>query len=341
MGVASPLRSRAMRCDVTAACLFLGMMFAGWGFAAESPLQKTTAIHGDELPLVSSMESEAAPHGQGNLYAPEVHRVEDRWIMWYGAQGKDGHDRIHAASSQDGRHWQKHGVVIDCGQANHVNDPTVVRVAGVWWMFYTEAKTAEDDQIAAATSNDGLQWQLRGIVLRPGQAGMWDSRKIGRPSVLHEHGRFRLWYDGQPSIIAGNTNSSAEATAKVGRAIGYAESTDGLQWQRREEPVWISGAGAIQVSRDGSSLIMVYESHAGTHWAMSSDGLAWQAQGLLAAAQGTDESSGHVTPFLHLEARTAETPRPSAVLYYGAASRPSWNFNRIASRTIEWPVRRP
>ena len=51
--------------------------------------------------------------------------------MWYGGQGRDGHDRIHLAESDDGVNWVRRGVVLDNGEANHVNDPSVVKVGNV------------------------------------------------------------------------------------------------------------------------------------------------------------------------------------------------------------------
>lgn len=38
-------------------------------------------------------ETEVAPHGKGNVYAPRVPRDGGRYRMWYGGQGRDGHDR--------------------------------------------------------------------------------------------------------------------------------------------------------------------------------------------------------------------------------------------------------
>src|SRR5688500_2809254 len=45
---------------------------------------------------------EAAPHGRGNVYAPDVLVEGGVYRMWYGAQGRDGHDRILYAESRDG-----------------------------------------------------------------------------------------------------------------------------------------------------------------------------------------------------------------------------------------------
>ena len=84
--------------------------------------------------LVPEGELQAAPHGKGNIYAAEVHREAGRWRMWFGAQAKDGHDRIHLAESEDGVTWKSLGVVLEDPDANHVNDPSVVKVEGQYWM---------------------------------------------------------------------------------------------------------------------------------------------------------------------------------------------------------------
>ena len=251
--------------------------------------------------------------------------------MWYGGQGKDGHDRIHLAESRDGTNWSKRGVVLDCGSANHVNDPSVVRVGDVWWMFYTVAETAELDEIAAATSRDGVTWEKRGVVLPRGGTNDWDSWKVGRPSVLHEGGVFRLWFDGQATKEAAAASPLAATVKREGRAVGYAESRDGLKWERRAEPVFREGSGAVAVARHGTRLVMVIESHGGTRWATSSDGFVWQSRGLLfPLSGGASDRFGQVTPFLWVD-------RDRATLYFGAAGRKSWDGNSIASSDVVLP----
>ncbi|MEZ6118009.1 MAG: hypothetical protein R3C28_15760 [Pirellulaceae bacterium] len=282
--------------------------------------------------LSADTPSERAPHGGGNIYAPEVHHHGDAWQMWYGAQGTDGHDRIHFAESTDGRRWVKKGVVIDCGTANHVNDPSVVRVNSQWWMFYTVAQTAEDDEIAAAVSTDGLHWKELGVVLATGDALAWDSKKVGRPTVLFEDGRFRLWYDGQPTTAAAEQNETARRVLGQGRAVGYAESSDGQTWTRRAEPVFLHGAGAVDVERLDGRYVLVYESHSGVYGAESRDGLEWTSPRRWLATSGREfDQHGHVTPQLmaHDDQRWD--------LYVGAASRPTWDGNSIAVATISQP----
>ncbi len=274
--------------------------------------------------------TESAPHGGGNVYAPEVHRDEVSWLMWYGGQGADGHDRIHLAQSADGARWTKRGVVVDCGTANHVNDPTVVRAERVWWMFYTVAESGEHDEIAAATSPDGMTWKKLGVVLGRGAGTAWDSAKVGRPSVLREKGIFKMWYDGQPGAEAAAASATAARVKAQGRAVGYAESKDGLHWVRRQEPVFGEGAGAVQVLRRGADYLMVFESGTGTRVAASRDGLSWTPCGALTGLSGgAEDRFGQVTPFFLPDA-TGSAGR----LFFGAASHASWDHNSIGVFTI-------
>lgn len=43
-----------------------------------------------------------APHGKGNVYAPDIVRYQNQFYLYYGAQAKDGHDRIQLAISKNG-----------------------------------------------------------------------------------------------------------------------------------------------------------------------------------------------------------------------------------------------
>jgi hypothetical protein len=125
--------------------------------------------------LEGEVGSELAPHGEGNVYAPDVHVEGSRYRMWYGGQGRDGHDRIHLAESDDGNRWARKGVVLEDLTANHVNDPSIVRVGDKYFMYYTRAVRGVIDEIALATSTGGVRWGRKGVVLRPGAPGEWDS----------------------------------------------------------------------------------------------------------------------------------------------------------------------
>jgi hypothetical protein len=73
-----------------------------------------------------------------------------------------------------------------------------------------------------AESQDGVHWTRRGNVVLPCRHPEEDA--IARPHVLREHGLYKMWY-----------------SRKKGPQyrMGYAESPDGLQWQRRDDAVGI------------------------------------------------------------------------------------------------------
>jgi len=60
------------------------------------------------------------------------------------------------------------------------------------------------------------------LSLRPGR---FDSNHIHAPMVVREGGRYRMWYSG------------SDRDGNELHRIGYAESKDGVSWERLEEPV--------------------------------------------------------------------------------------------------------
>lgn len=275
--------------------------------------------------------SQLAPHGRGNVYAPDLLRGDNGLRMWFGGQGKDGHDRIQLAESKDGIHWQQKGVVLQDPSANHCNDPSVVAVHGLLFMFYTRAGSGVTDQIAVAVSTNGLSWEKKGIALDRGAAGSWDALSVGRPSALYDGELFRMWYDGRKDLPIGAPDKTAPKSDSSQRYVGYATSHDGFHWKRHgEQPVYNHDAGGIHVVARKGFFIMVSESHAGTQCAISRDGVKWEDKGLLMERMDIPvERHGHVTPFL-----LPDEDGSGATLFYGAASAPTWDANSICSRRV-------
>ena len=270
------------------------------------------------------LASERAPHRNGNVYAPELVDEKDRQLLYYGAQGVDGHDRIHLAVCSQSGQWKRHGVVLEDASANHVNDPSVVVVGGVYHLYYTLAREGVSDVIALATSKDGIRFEKRGTVLEPGKAGAWDSLLVGRPSILHADSKYRLWFDGRKDLPLGAPDKNAPKSGQSSRSVGLAESNDGRRFERvGPGPVFGNDAGGVHVSRAKNGYLMVYESHQGTRWAGSPDGVLWTDRGLLAGLGGTPiDRHGHVTPFL--------VPGNRPRLLVGSAMAPTWDVNRLA-----------
>ncbi|HHL40864.1 MAG TPA: hypothetical protein ENJ37_10190 [Deltaproteobacteria bacterium] len=162
-----------------------------------------------------------------------VLRDGDRYMLWY-----SGHDgvtfRIGLATSTDGVHWTRHpeNPVLDLGPRGSWDDarvdyPLVIKEDGLYRMFYGGSGNVPwaPPSIGVATSTDGVHWTrlAESPVLGPGEAGGFDDTYIGYPMVMKEGDRYRLWYAGSD---------------RYGQwKIGYAESTDGIEWSRLLGPV--------------------------------------------------------------------------------------------------------
>ena len=201
-----------------------------------------------------------APHGNGNVYATDIVRHGDTLLMYYGGQGRDGHDRIHLTTSTDGTTWKPRGVVFAPDGINHVNDPSVVIVNGKFYMYYTRASVGVTDCIGLATSNDGRMWLDRGPIILPREKPAWDSLLVGRPSVTYDGNRFRLWYDGRADLPTGAPDRTAPKSSTSQRYVGYAESKDGISWKRHDGYVFANDAGGVHVSRVDGQYVMLIES---------------------------------------------------------------------------------
>jgi sucrose-6-phosphate hydrolase SacC (GH32 family) len=280
--------------------------------------------------LKGTLPSEIGPHGDGNVYAPDVHFDQGKLRMWYGGQGKDGHDRIHYAESSDGLTWSKRGVVFDDATANHVNDPSVIPLGDHYLMLYTVAGSGVTDRIDVATSQDGLTWRRLDTAIKPGANGTWDSLLVGRPSVLLDEGVFKMWFDGRKDLPLAAPDPTAAKSPNSRRAVGYATSNDGIHWKKHDgNPVFAQDAGGVHVSRSDRGYSMVFESRTGTMIAHSKDGIEWDQPRVLQRTSGLAmDAYGHVTPCLSHEAA-------GLFLYTGAAPAASWDRNSIVRFLVD------
>jgi hypothetical protein len=105
-----------------------------------------------------------------------------------------------------------------------VSSPFVLLDDGRWRMWYLSGIgwREEDGRLRSsyhtkyAESDDGVSWRREGRValeLRPGE------HNIARMCVLPDGDRYRAWYS---------------YTVDAGYRIGFADSADGLHWQRRD-----------------------------------------------------------------------------------------------------------
>lgn len=98
-------------------------------------------------------------------------------------------------------------------------------LSGVKWDVFN-AKPEPRYHIKYAESNDGVNWDRRGVVCidfkSESEAG------IVRPSVIKEGSLYRMWYS-----YRGLENYRTDIRNSY--RIGYAESHDGIEWTRKDE----------------------------------------------------------------------------------------------------------
>jgi hypothetical protein len=96
----------------------------------------------------------------------------------------------------------------------------------MWYVSCTKWEMKNDQpkhyyHIRYAESFDGIHWDRKGIVCIDFRSS--DEYAIARPCVLREVGIYKMWYSYRGKRYG----------------IGYAESKDGLHWERKDDEVGI------------------------------------------------------------------------------------------------------
>jgi sucrose-6-phosphate hydrolase SacC (GH32 family) len=132
---------------------------------------------------------------------------EGKWKAWYGAGSSflAGRNKtlpcynIRYMESDDGIHFPAKGeVVLDIREDEHrVGRPYVIKVNGVYRMFFGAGSEAEPYRLAYAESTDGIDWLRRdeelGISLSPQG---WDSEMMAYPAVIRWEDKYYMFYNG-------------------------------------------------------------------------------------------------------------------------------------------------
>lgn len=248
---------------------------------------------------------------------PRVLREADgQWKMWY--YGRDPTfdrritlptGRVGLAESADGIHWQRVRGPLTLGavfephpdparfDSSHVGISDIQQRDGLYWMWYfggdqTIQKIASMEikgfpmASGCAVSRDGLHWTRlegpqRGAMLSAGGPGEFDQIMAAWPQVIRwDDGSWRMYYHG--------------LDRQQHYTVGWAESPDGLRWEKRGPLLGPGAAGRFDdqgvatrhIVRLNGLWTMFYEGCRSTGnrlevdrqigVAVSKDGLAWQ-----------------------------------------------------------------
>ena len=158
----------------------------------------------------------------------EVINNKSIYKMWYSVYYKHK-ICIGYAISDNGVEWTKHGMVLDIGNPDNGDwdsyssyAPCVIKDNNTYKMWYT-GNYNNTDCIGYAVSDNGINWNKKGIVLGLGNIdnrdwdcyNVYDSHVI--KDVINNKPIYKMWYSGY-----GGDNVN----------IGYATSEDGIKWTK-------------------------------------------------------------------------------------------------------------
>jgi predicted GH43/DUF377 family glycosyl hydrolase len=217
------------------------MWYSGWD---GTTVQIGYALSGDGVTWERQPTPVLTLGAQGSwddesLTVSSVLYVNGVYHMWYSGQHNRRFWAIGYATSSDGIHWTKHpqNPVLTPGQTNEWDDWAVAGANvsyenGTFKMWYTGIYHEQLDafnwrnEFGYATSSDGVRWTkyAGNPVIRafPTEFG------ISFPRVIRDGNLYKAWY-GQLRIGAS------------GGEIGYAVSSDGINWTRLGIPVLTPG----------------------------------------------------------------------------------------------------
>ena len=95
----------------------------------------------------------------------------------------------------------------------------------------TLTSTPTNTPVPRFAASDGFDFEQANIgrVLNPGGSSAWDGGQIFQPEVVHHDGRFHMFYSG------------FRGQASISGAIGYATSSDGLNWIKHPDNPILQG----------------------------------------------------------------------------------------------------
>lgn len=149
---------------------------------------------------------------------------DGKYKIWYiGIQsGGSGGWRVGYGTSNDGINWtlQNDSILNPSGVEQHITQAEV-RHEGTEYKIWYSALTTTKTGLGYATSINGMtNWLKNPNLVFTGIPGKWDERVTDRGlSIIKIGGLYHLWY--------------AASDSGVHWKIGYATSSDGIEWHRQ------------------------------------------------------------------------------------------------------------
>ncbi|MGE5436085.1 MAG: hypothetical protein ACM3O3_02560 [Syntrophothermus sp.] len=149
-----------------------------------------------------------------------------------------------------------HNPVMTTSQAPnsplYITTGKIINDNGLYRFYYNNIYNSAQGNIGYAVSSDGINWEypLNHPILERGQPGSWDARHVIMGAILKDVAVYRMYYVG-----------CAEGTYSTN--IGYAQSWDGINWEKRPTPLMMAEdlnhrIGSMEVIKVGTTYYMYY-----------------------------------------------------------------------------------
>ena len=134
-----------------------------------------------------------------------IYKDGEYWAYYITYKTESGKGGVGLAVSKDGFTWQDRGCVLQPGEDYDCNG---AYFAGVWldddgtYYLTYECKGGEDtdygtlENVALATSKDGVNWQKEGVILYKNPKIEWQKANVGTPDLYKKDGVWYLYFHG-------------------------------------------------------------------------------------------------------------------------------------------------
>ncbi len=230
-----------------------------WASVWEKPTNWLETVDSGQVNQQMIDEFDAEPtnfHAVGLMGDPFVVYDQSKYRMWFSSTAMDGDGNetqgIAYSESTDGKTWSDPKDALSLVKLQispedsswpirAIETPSVIKVDGVYYLYFSGRYQDQAFKIGLATSVDGYTWHVHEqSVLEASlsweQVQQNDSGELFggvlEPSVIYdpETGTFNIWY-----------TSFGMSDNQLGGSIGLATSYDGIHWDKRDDPVFSPG----------------------------------------------------------------------------------------------------
>ncbi len=250
--------------DTTADITFNDILAGGWHLKVDAADEDTVVVYSGETDVTIlagittqvSLVLQPTGAGKGNIYI---------YVTWGVPQNTNWIDYQNNPILQP----QFNGYDND-----GITQPKILKDGNIYKMWYVAEAGSYVKYIMYAESQDGINWNrpINHPVMYPGYYGTWDDMAVHPGAIIKEDGIYKMYYSGW-SDPYGEWD------------VGYATSSDGINWTKYPTPVLYGTNGweyqiiPSAVLKIDDTYYLYYSGRNLPYWkiglATSTDGINW------------------------------------------------------------------